>query len=196
MATGVFQGNNFGDRRAPGRRLSLRSVLGRLKAHSAGLAEDARTARLMRLTDVCAVLDGARTLVESGWVQDRWFVRRYPRRSAGGDALAPDITGACLVGAVVHAAQRHHSTGDAIHAAPALDVLWDAWQETRGQGGPGVAGRAAPREVRAARVRDLTRWNDQPGRTRADVLGLIDLAASRAIMEAMEQPARSAVRSG
>jgi hypothetical protein len=64
-------------------------------------------------------------------------------------------------------------------------MLWDAWQETRGMVGPGVAGRAAAPAVRAARVRDLTGWNDQPGRTRDEVLALIDLASSRAIMEAM-----------
>ena len=52
--------------------------------------------------------------------------------------------------------------------------------------GPGVAGRAAAPAVRAARVRDLTRWNDRPGRTRDEVLALIDLASSRAIMEAMQ----------
>jgi hypothetical protein len=39
-----------------------------------------------------------------------------------------------------------------------------------------------------ARVRDLTRWNDQPGRTREQVLGLVDLAAGHAVMGAMRRP--------
>jgi len=39
-----------------------------------------------------------------------------------------------------------------------------------------------------ARVRDLTRWNDQPGRTREEVLGLVDLAVSRAVMAAVGGP--------
>ena len=55
--------------------------------------------------------------------------------------------------------------------------------------GPGVAGRATPDEVRAARVRDLARWNDETGRTRAEVLNLFDLATSRAIMVAVAEPA-------
>jgi hypothetical protein len=67
-------------------------------------------------------------------------------------------------------------------------VLWDALQELRGTHLPGVAGRAAPPAVRAARVRDLTRWNDHPGRSRAEVLRLLDVASSRAIMEAVGSP--------
>jgi hypothetical protein len=193
MATGLFQENSFGVVRS-GRRW-LRSALRRLSVLSPDDAGDTRSARLNRLYEVCAVLDGARTLLEHGWVQDRWFVRqRAPRtgsgRSTAVDVGTADVTAACLVGAVVHAAGQRHSTTDPLAAAPALDVLWDAWQESRGQGdGPGVAGRAAPREVRMARVRDLTRWNDQPGRTRDDVLGLLDVATSRAIMAAMSEPA-------
>jgi len=33
--------------------------------------------------------------------------------------------------------------------------------------------------ARAARVRELARWNDEPGRTREDVLALLDTAISR-----------------
>jgi hypothetical protein len=39
-----------------------------------------------------------------------------------------------------------------------------------------------PPQVRVAQVRDLTRWNDTPGRTLADVLAL--LHATRAAAEA------------
>jgi hypothetical protein len=69
-----------------------------------------------------------------------------------------------------------------------VDVMWDALQELRGLGGSGVAGRAAAPAVRAARIHDLTRWNDQRDRSRSDVLGLLDLAASRTIMAAMTAP--------
>jgi hypothetical protein len=185
MATGLSQQGTFGSDRAPRWWRSLQSVFSLLVGPPSPAVD-----RSARLGDVCAVLDGARAVIERGWVQDRWLVTPAPaaHRSTAAD-VPPDVSGACLVGAVVHAAQRHHATAKAISAAPALDVLWDAWQETRGFGGPGVAGLAAPREVRAARVRDLTRWNDQPDRTRDDVLGLLDLATSRAIMEAMTQPA-------
>jgi hypothetical protein len=37
-------------------------------------------------------------------------------------------------------------------------------------------------------VRDLTRWNDQPGRTQSEVLSLLDLAVSRVILTGMRQP--------
>lgn len=185
MATGLSQQGTFGHDRTPRWWRSLRSAFGRLLVPAGPPVN-----RSARLGDVCAVLDGARTLIERGWVQDRWLVTPAPAvRRATVTGTPPDVSGACLVGAVVHAAQRHHASAAAIHAAPALDVLWDAWQETRGFDGPGLAGWAAPREVRAARVRDLTRWNDQPDRTRDDVLRLLDLATSRAIMEAMEQPA-------
>jgi hypothetical protein len=144
------------------------------------------------------VLEDARAVIAQGWIQDHWFARRpapsrlraqSSRRSDGpGDVAAGDVAAACLVGAVVYAAQQHGSGDQLVKAWPALDYLWDAWQESRGLGGTGVAGRAAPRELRMARVRDLTRWNDQPGRTRDEVLGLVDLAASRAVMAAVGRP--------
>lgn len=141
------------------------------------------------------MLEGARAVIERGWLQGGWYAdARQPRSLAAVGApkvrppLVTQVTGACLVGAVVHATCQRDPTAGLIEAAPALDVVWDAWQESRGLGGPGVAGRAAPREVRAARVRDLIRWNDQPGRNRAEVLGLLDLAVSRAIMEAAGAP--------
>ncbi|MEV8510365.1 hypothetical protein AB0368_36810 [Actinoplanes sp. NPDC051475] len=121
------------------------------------------------------VLEDARAVIAQGWVQERWFVRR-------------PTPAACLVGAVVHAARQGGSGDPVVSAGPALDYLWDAWQESRGLGGSGIAAWAAPRELRLARVRDLTRWNDQPGRTRDEVLGLVDLAASRAVMAAVSGP--------
>jgi hypothetical protein len=95
-----------------------------------------------------------------------------------------------VVGAVALAAQRQDACRDlVIQTGPALDYVWDALQETRGRGGLGVAGRAAPREVRLARMRDITHWNDQSCRTRDEVLAVLDLAVSRVIMSAMAQPA-------
>jgi hypothetical protein len=123
------------------------------------------------------VLEDARAVIARGWVQDRWFVCR-------------PTPAACLVGAVLHAARQGGPGDPVVKAGPALDHLWDAWQESRGLGGTGIAGWAAPRELRMARVRDLTRWNDQPGRTRDEVLRLVDLAAGRAVMAAVSGPRR------
>jgi len=174
---GLFSQQSRRDDPVPTRSGPLRSLLRRL----AGSDEDRRTGRMRRLSEACVTLDGARAVVERGWVQDQWFA---PGSAA--DDFNAGGSGACLVGAVAVAAGASTPAATVFVAGPAIDVLWDAWQETRGVGGPGVAGRAAPPAVRAARVRDLTRWNDQPGRTRDEVLALIDLASSRAIMEAME----------
>jgi len=185
--TGLFQGRDLQLEPSSGWR-SLRAALRRLKAVTRPDPEETRAMRLRRLDEVCAVLDDARGIIEAGWVQDQWHAR-LPGPRPEGSPTGTDITGSCLVGAVVRANQRRQPEGDPTGAGPVIDVLWDAWQESRGLGGPGVAGRAAPVEVRVARVRDLTRWNDRPGRTRDEVLGLVDLAVSRAVMAAMTMPA-------
>jgi hypothetical protein len=158
-----------------------RSLLDRIRAFQRP-EPDARP-RQSRPDEAYRVLEDARVVIARGWIQDRWFARR-PTPSDG----LGDVAAACVVGAVVYAAQQRGSGEQLVKAGPALDYLWDAWQESRGLGGSGVAGRAAPRELRLARVRDLTRWNDQPGRTREEVLGLVDLAASRAVMAAVSGP--------
>jgi hypothetical protein len=43
-------------------------------------------------------------------------------------------------------------------------------------------------EVRLARVRTLTQWNDQAERTREEVLALVDRAISATIMDLMSAP--------
>jgi len=139
------------------------------------------------------VLEDARAVIAQGWIQDHWFARRPTSSRLTAQSFRPsddlgDVAAACLVGAVIYAAQQRGSGDQLVNAGPALDYLWDAWQESRGLGGTGVAGRAAPRELRMARVRDLSRWNDQPGRTPEEVLGLVDLAASRAVMSAVSGP--------
>jgi hypothetical protein len=138
--------------------------------------------------------------VANGWVQDRWYVERAQPNLGPAEALCPttirlqDISAVCLVGAVALAMQQPHGCGDLlIEGRSALDHLWHAMQEMPGLvGKPGAAGRMAPRGARIARIRDLTRWNDQPGRTRNEVLAVLDLAISRIIMTAMRQPAPAA----
>jgi hypothetical protein len=202
MTVGLLADRDRGGEATPVRRRTLRGVFRRLRTAFRSVPVDARSARLRRLDEVCAVLAEARTLIEHGWLQDSWYAVRSDAGTAGPADMAvlrppgaAEITKACLVGAVVHATRRRDPAADLVEAGPALDVLWDAWQESRGLGGPGVAGRAAPREVRAARVRDLTRWNDRPGRTGDEVLGLLDLATSRAIMEAANTRATPATAS-
>src|SRR3954451_18151218 len=173
-----------------------RSVRGRHQPY------DSVAARLRQLDEVLEVLAAARSVVEDGWVQDAWFAVRPASQRAPAPPAArvssslsyparDDLAGACLVCAVVHSVRLRHP-GDARAevngVGPAIDVLWDALQESRGLGSRGVAGRVAPPAVRAARVRDLTRWNDQRGRSLGEVLDLLDLAASRTVMAAMTTP--------
>jgi hypothetical protein len=156
--------------------------------------EEVEQERVARLEEVRAQLEEARNLIEKGWVQDAWFAirdRQGRLRPIGpfgfGLLRRGDVAGACLVGAVVHATWTHRPGVDATAAAPALDMLWDSLQEVRGVASASPV--AASRDVRAARVRDLTRWNDRPGRSRDEVLELLDVAVSRTIMAAVE-PAR------
>jgi hypothetical protein len=168
----------------------LRSLLDRLRGVRPCGPDDAPPCS--RADDAYRILEDARTVIAAGWLQNQWFIhRRSTSRPSAQGTGAPggpdDLVAACLVGAVLHAAQQRGAKEDLVRAGPAVDYLWDAWQESRGLGGPGVAGRAAPRDLRLARVRDLTRWNDRPGRTQQEVLGLLDLAASRAIMAAVSR---------
>jgi hypothetical protein len=187
-------------RRKPWQRVA-RLVRGRHQPY------DSVAARLRQLDEVLEVLATARSVVEDGWVQDAWFAVRPGSQPAPAPPAArvssslsspdrDDLAGACLVGAVVHAVRLRHPgdpRAEVDGVGPAIDVLWDALQESRGLGSRGVAGRVAPPAVRAARVRDLTRWNDQRGRSRGDVLDLLDLAASRTVMAAMTTPEQVAV---
>jgi hypothetical protein len=144
--------------------------------------EELRLAGLRRLDDVRCVLERARGTVREGWVQDRWVGRPAPAATTGPDQ-APQ---ACLIGAVALALRERDARAKlTVDGGPAIDFVWDAVQQSRGATLPGVAGRAAPPEVRRARMREVAQWNDQRGRTRADVLAVLDLAISRVIMAAM-----------
>lgn len=141
-----------------------------------------------------AVLDEARGVLERGWLQHGWYQTRPTRPRSLRDVLRrPDrppavdeVHAACLVAAVALAA---HGGGPRLDvftdAGPVLDVVWDALCEQQGRPGPPVAGRAAAPTVRAARMHDLVRWNDEGGRSRDDVLALLDRAVSRTILDAV-----------
>jgi hypothetical protein len=142
---------------------------------------------------VLDVLEAARAVIERGWLRNGWYIVDTPPRSAGRRLLRPDpvpvpddIGAACLVAAVAVAAHSGGSRPDVVgDAGPVIDIVWDTLQESMGRSGPGVSGRPAPSEVRVSRMRDLVRWNDAPGRTRQDVLNLVDRSISRTILAAM-----------
>jgi hypothetical protein len=149
-----------------------------------------------RPAEVLAVLQQAYTIIESGWVQNRWYVTAPAAQAAAASAraLTPADTEvrACVVGAVALAVRARDPHADlAVDTGPALAFVWDAVRDGTNPGFAGgrarrAAGRAAPHEERIARMRDLARWNDEQGRTRADVLAALDRAAARAVETAVE----------
>jgi hypothetical protein len=143
------------------------------------------------LAEARVLLERARELVASGWVQDAFYVvrdRRDRLRPVGPFGLLllsrTDVVGACLVGAVAHASAQVDRRSRRAPAALAVDTLWAELGE-RDERPPVSPVDYAHPAARAARVRELARWNDEPGRGRADVLDLIDRAVSRTILDAV-----------
>ena len=138
---------------------------------------DPEEARRRQVEGARALLERARALVADGWVQDAFYVVRgrhgevRPVSPFGLLLLSrSDVVGACLVGAVSHASAAVDRRERRGQAALAVDNLWEAL------GGEDADAHPA---ARAARVRELARWNDEPGRSRAEVLALLDRAVTR-----------------
>jgi hypothetical protein len=148
---------------------------------------------LDRLNRRLAVLEGARAELEAGWVQGGWWTVGLsdgtPRLVTGYAAAGghPDrVDGVCLVGALVRAGSQLPDA--ASHVGRAVDAVHEAlWISWGHPGAPRPCGLSAP-EVRRARVRTLTQWNDQPERTAAEVLAVVDRAISATIMDLMSVP--------
>ena len=142
---------------------------------------------LAQLNGQLAVLEGARAELEVGWVQGGWWSvssadggHRLVTGDAGGSPAHVD--GACLVGALARA-------GSSSDVGRAVDAVYDALWASRGQ--PTLSGGLPPvpsPEVRRARVRTLTQWNDRAGRTQEEVLAVVDRAVSATIMDLMSAP--------
>ena len=154
---------------------------------------DAELERLRQLEGARAVLERARALIAQGWVQDAFYIVRG--RNGESRPVSPfglllltrtDVVGACLVGAVAHASgsiDRRERRGQ---AALAVDTLWHTLAEDPSyERVPTAPYDAVHPAARAARVRELARWNDEPARTRDQVLGLVDRAVSRTIMHSV-----------
>jgi hypothetical protein len=141
--------------------------------------------RVRRLEGTTALLERARALVAEGWVQDSFYVVRG--RDGETKAVSPfgllllsrtDVVGACLVGAVAHASSTVDRQDRRGQAALAVDTLWQTLTDEPEAADPHPG-------ARAARVRELARWNDEPARCHDDVLGLLDRAVSRTILQSV-----------
>jgi hypothetical protein len=148
--------------------------------------QDAASARLAELHHIRALLDEAAVVVGGGWVQKAWFAVRGPsgeqvtltaHRIDAADYA--EVTGACLVGGIVHAAGGP-STVHSQLVQRTLDLTWHTLYED-----DGATVRWCPSPaVRASHVRDLTRWNDDPRRTREEVVSLLRSAVTTADAQA------------
>jgi hypothetical protein len=135
----------------------------------------AQLAELTRIRDVAAA---AREVVAAGWVKDAWYVSPQGRivhlLQARRMAHVP-VERACLVGAILHAGGGVASA-DTQLVQRTLDLTWHTAH--RGAAEP-VRWCPAP-PIRAQHLRELVRWNDRPGRTRADVEALLHAVESAA----------------
>ncbi len=146
-----------------------KSLRGRLAERRMLARRDRLTARLLELRDIAELADRARAVVETGWVQRSWY--RYLDEPA--ERGQQPVAGACLVGAIVHAGGgRAAFTSQLVQRT--LDLTWNTLY---GVDGDSLAW-CPPPAVRISHARDLTSWNDQPARTRGEVLDL--LTATRA----------------
>ena len=146
---------------------------------------------LDQLNRQLAVLEGARAELETGWVQGGWWSvtsadgnQRLVTGYAAGGGSPDHVNGSCLVGALARA-------GSPSDAGRAVDAVYDALWASRDQPGAARDGGLPPVPapgVRLARVRTLTRWNDQAGRTQEEVLTVVDRAISATIMDLMAAP--------
>jgi hypothetical protein len=156
------------------RRLERRAERHRL-ARQDGLA-----ARLGELHHIRALLEDAVVLLDVGWVQHAWFAviddQGGRRRLAAHEVHLVEerpVSGACLVGGIVHAGGGPQAVRSQL-VQRTLELTWHTLYEGERQS---VRWCPSP-AVRGAHVRDLTRWNDHPQRTRQDVAGLLHSAVA------------------
>jgi hypothetical protein len=153
--------------------------------------EQLRQARLERLL---VLLEAARAELDRGWVQGGWWSvragggRPLPVTGLAAAVIKPDqVTGVCLVGALLRAGSRQEGA----EVGRAVDAVYDALWESRGHAitPEGVSDTVSSPQVRLRRVQTLTQWNDQAGRRREEVIGLLDRAIAGAMMRLVHSPA-------
>jgi hypothetical protein len=153
------------------RRAERRAERRRLRRH------DALSARLAELHSIRGLLERATAVVGEGWIRGAWFTVATPSGERAVTAYdlrllrSQPVTGACLVGAVVHGGGGPGAIRSQT-VQRALDLTWHTLRQ-----GPDRAVTWCPApQVRTMQVLDLTRWNDAPGRTQAEVVHLLTRA--------------------
>ena len=152
--------------------------------------QDRLSAQLAELHAISALLDRAAAVVGAGWVQGAWFTvatSTGPRSVTAYDLPVlgkGPVTGACLVGSVVQAAGGPATVRSQL-VQRTLDVVGHTVREDPHQPVQWCPG---PR-VRMLGVLELTHWNDAPGRTQQQVVGLLE--ASRRTVEVQRDRCRA-----
>jgi hypothetical protein len=145
---------------------------------------DALSSQLAELPEIVALLEKAADVIRAGWVKGAWFAVATPggRRSvtAYDMRMAEEmpVVGACLVGAVVHAAGGPTEVRSQL-VQRSLDLTWHTLRETPGEP---VRWNPGPR-VRMMSVLELTYWNDAPTRSKDEVVGLLVSAQHAAVAQ-------------
>lgn len=155
--------------------------------------EDSRAGWLRQLDRVRAALEQARDdLVDHGWTGGGWFT--VPTADGGGRLASQaeafglvrpsgGVLSACLVGTLLQRCDDADRATSVRDVWGCVDELVEALHEQAGHASF-PPGRCYPHEERRARLRVLTDWNDAPGRTLEEVLGLVDRAVGRTIVGA------------
>ena len=157
------------------RRVERRVERRRLQRH------DVLSGRLAELHAIGTLLEQAAEVVDLGWLQGAWF--RVATTDGTEAVTAYDlhladthpVTGACLVGAVVHAAGGPAAARSQL-VQRTLDLTWHVLREDAERPIHWCPG---PR-MRMMHVLDLTQWNDAPSRTQGQVVELLRAARSAA----------------
>jgi len=138
-----------------------------------------------------AVLDTTHAVLSRGWLQcaERLVLDADGQLVVNGQG---EVVRACLIGAVVEAARRYGGRSF-LASGPALDALWAAYADWGRD--IGALGSVPAPMIRASRCCELARWNDAPGRQRAEVLALVERATQRvrAELAALSAPTDAAV---
>lgn len=154
--------------------------------------QDRHSARLAELHSIRALVQEARSVISAGWVQHSWFaltsehgqIRLITAHNVF-EVTDQPVSGACLVGAIVHAG----GGPVAVHSQLVQRTLDLTWHTLYGDTSSPVRW-CPPPAIRMANVRDLTAWNDHPSRSVADVDALLRSAARTTTVQAEISAAR------
>lgn len=132
---------------------------------------DGRGSWLAQLSRTHYALEQTRVaLLRDGWTRGTWFAEERESSSQ-----------ACLVGTLLRMADDPDQVPTHTDVWHCVDELYEAMHETLGH--PSMPpGRAYPHAERRIRLRGLTSWNDAAGRSRDQVIDLVDRAIARTIV--------------